>query len=69
MFSLDGYDYACMLGNGPNMINIKRLMPQGKQFEVFREFDAACNIYNFEIHRSHDYLLVLTELGRVYVYK
>ena len=69
VFSLDGCDYACMLGNGPNMVNIKRIAPRGQPFEVFREFDAACNIYDFEVHRSLDYLLVLTELGRVYVYK
>ena len=69
MFELDGSDYACMLGNGPSSVNIKRLHPERNKVEVFREFHAACNIYDFKMHRSGDYLVLLTELGRVYIYK
>ena len=69
MFQLDGCDYACMLGNGPNSVNIKKLYPERNAVEVFREFNAACNVYDFKMHRSGDYLILLTELGRIYLYK
>ena len=39
------------------------------KMQVYREFDTECNIYDFIIHKSNEYVLALTEIGRVYIYK
>jgi hypothetical protein len=37
--------------------------------QIVRTFNAGCAIYDFAIHPSNEYLLALTEIGRIFVYK
>lgn len=36
--------------------------------QVYREFETDSSIYDFKVHKSNDYLIILTELGRIYIY-
>ena len=61
-------DNRLLVLSSPSQVSLKKVEASGKHCETLRTFNAAYSIYDFCMHPSGEYLLVLTELGRVFIY-
>lgn len=53
----------------PSSVALKQIIPEGKHIETKETFQAQGKIYDFVIHTSNQYVLILSELGRIEIHK
>ena len=62
-------EYTLMCLGAPNTVVLKKVNPFFRHTETLRSFDAPLTVFDFDLHASGHYALVLSEIGRIFVFQ
>jgi hypothetical protein len=65
--SENGLQIVCQ--SNPQELTLKKVFVVSKHSETVRAYRAEASIYSFMVHVSNQYLLILTEAGRVEIHR